>query len=115
MSRSFDVREGPRHICYSYPLEVPSWKYLYTCSLPVTGEGSIVQTTEKQVEWYPIDSRVIVVAVEGAVKDWAAYIGAVPGKNHREEWCDVRDFGTKLRQEVAELLFPHFKALRWRD
>lgn len=73
-----------------------------------------MERLEKRIEWYPLDSRVIVVAVEGAV-DWAAYIGAVPGENHDEEWFDVRDHGTKLRREVAKLLFPNFRDLRYRD
>lgn len=69
---------------------------------------------EKKVSWKPLAFDVIVVAVEGAVGDWAAYIGAVPGDNHEHEWMKVRDRGSKLRKEVAEVLFPDFKKLRWR-
>ena len=71
--------------------------------------------TEKRVRWIALDSKVIVVAVEGEVKDWAAYIGAVNGNNHFEEYPYVMNRGTKLPQRVAEILFPEFKCLRWRD
>lgn len=69
---------------------------------------------EKKLRWKPLAKDVIVVAVEGAVGDWAAYIGAVKGDNHEYEWMKVRDHGAKLRKEVAEVLFPDFKHLRWR-
>ena len=36
--------------------------------------------------WRALDIRVIAVAKEGFVHDWAAYIGAVEGNNHEEEW-----------------------------
>lgn len=68
----------------------------------------------KKVSWKPLANDVIVVAVEGAIGDWAAYIGAVVGDNHEHEWMKVRDHGSKLRREVAEVLFPDFKKLRWR-
>lgn len=57
---------------------------------------------------------VLAVAVEGGNKDWAAYIGAVPGNCHDIEWQRVKDHGAKLRKEIAEILFPQFKHLRWR-
>lgn len=61
-----------------------------------------------------LDMRVIAVAVEGEVRDWSAYIGAVRGDNHENEWQEVARKGTKLPKEVAELLFPDFKNLTWR-
>ena len=70
---------------------------------------------EKKVSWKPLAIDVIVVAVEGEVEDWSAYIGAVAGQNHDYEWQKVRDYGSKLPKEIAELLFPDFKKLQWRD
>jgi len=61
-----------------------------------------------------LDKCVLAVAKEGAAQDWAAYIGAVPGINHEREWHTVVSEGSKLPQEVAELLFPDFKDLTWR-
>jgi len=43
-----------------------------------------------------------------------AYIDAVPGENHEREWMEVMREGSKLPKEVAEMLFPDFKDLRWR-
>lgn len=65
--------------------------------------------------WKALDSRVIVVAVEGYAGDWAAYIGAVAGKDHEEEWKEVEKQGSKLRRELAEFLFPEFKDLKYRE
>lgn len=62
----------------------------------------------------PLDHKVLAVAVEGAVKDWAAYVGAVKGDNHSKEAHEVALHGNKLPKEIAEILFPEFKHLRWR-
>ena len=72
-----------------------------------------VQTNEN-VQWLALDSKVLVVAVQGEMKDWAAYIGAVPGEKHDLEWQQVARRGTKLPKAVALLLFPTWKKLRWR-
>jgi len=58
---------------------------------------------------------VLVVAVKGAINDWAAYIGAVQGENHQLECKEVADNGTKLPREIAEILFPEFDELEWRS
>ena len=71
-------------------------------------------TTEKRKDWKALDRRVLVVAVEGYAHDWAAYIGAVEGKNHVEEVEEVARHGSKLSRELAEFLFPHFKDLHYR-
>ena len=68
---------------------------------------------EIKISWRRLDNKVIAVAVEGAIKDWAGYIGAVAGKTENE-WKEVAERGTKLPQEVAEVLFPEFGSLRWR-
>lgn len=67
-----------------------------------------------QKQWKALDSKVLVVAVEGAVEDWACYIGVVRGDNHQREYEYVARRGTKLPQKIAELLFPNWKHLRWR-
>lgn len=66
------------------------------------------------MSYRPLSNHVIVVAVEGEVNDWAAYIDAVPGNNFSSEWQKVRDYGTKLPRQIAEVIFPDFKDLRWR-
>jgi len=70
--------------------------------------------SSRRVEWKALDRRVLVVAVEGQVADWAAYIGAVPGQDHEKEWREVKDYGSKLPKEVAEVLFPNFRDLTYR-
>lgn len=61
-----------------------------------------------------MSTKVLCVAVEGSVGDWTAYIDAVEGESHSVEWQEVKDHGSKLPQEIAEILFPNFKGLRWR-
>jgi len=73
-----------------------------------------VEASMRQV-WKALDQRVIVVAVEGYAGDWSAYIGAVRGLCHNVEWTEVRDNGSKLSRELAELLFPEFKDLQYRE
>ena len=70
--------------------------------------------SERRTIYTVLAREVLAVAVEGAVGDWAAYIGAVPGEDHDEEWKRVGKTGAKLRQEVAEVLFPSFAHLKWR-
>ena len=65
-------------------------------------------------EWKALASTVIAVACEGTNKDWTAYIGGVQGKNHEKEWQEVAEHGAKLPQQIAEILFPDFKHLKWR-
>lgn len=69
---------------------------------------------EPRIRWRNLDIKVIAVAVEGEIGDWAAYIGAVPGDNHEREWKRVREHGSKLPKTVAEAMFPDFKDLKWR-
>ena len=69
----------------------------------------------KQIRYVALDARVLAVAVEGSVKDWSAYIGAVDGHDHDVEFHEVRDNGAKLPYEVAKVIFPDFdKVFRWR-
>ena len=69
----------------------------------------------KKMEYIALDRRVLVVAVEGEVKDWAAYICAVEGTNHDREVESVYRHGTKISREIAEFLFPEWaKKFQWR-
>ena len=52
--------------------------------------------------------NVLVVARTRIEGKWAAYIDAVPGRNHAHEEAAVLDHGTKLLEEVARVLFPQF-------
>lgn len=57
-----------------------------------------------------LDWQVLVVAsVNLAVGDWAAYIKAIPGEGHEDEWHEVRRHGSKVNRGIAELLFPQLK------
>ena len=45
-------------------------------------------------------------------RDWTAYVGACRYPNSEEaDFAQVAEWGTKLRQDVAELLFPDVKEL----
>jgi hypothetical protein len=58
--------------------------------------------------------RVLVVAVEGDIGDWAAYIADVPGKSHATEAQKVAEEGEKVIKEIAQLLFPWIE-LKYRE
>jgi hypothetical protein len=62
-------------------------------------------------------NRVLVVAViNDDIKDWAAFIDAVPGKNHEQEKDEVARVGSKLPYEIAKLIFPALASrYQWRD
>ncbi len=47
-------------------------------------------------------------------RDWAAYIGAVIGWNHDEEWEEVADLGDKLTEEIAIAIWPSLKDIPYR-
>ncbi len=62
--------------------------------------------------YIPLDQFVIAVAVvnewstDPLTGDWRAYISAVFGMRHDDEWRAVAERGTGLSEEVAEVLFP---------
>ena len=69
-----------------------------------------------ETRYIALSSRVIAVAKgnEG-VKDWAAYIDAVPGEHHELEWEEVMRTGEKLPEDVAKILFSDFaEKYTWR-
>lgn len=69
----------------------------------------------KIIDYKALSRRVLAVAVEGSVGDWACYIDAVPGNNHEVELEDVMRHGAKQSKKLALVLFPHMKdkPYRW--
>jgi len=64
---------------------------------------------EPRIVWKTLSSYILVVAKQGeALFDWTAYVFPVPGINHDTEWKLWRSEGSKLRRDVAELMFPSF-------
>ena len=65
--------------------------------------------------WYALDRRVIAVGVHDGTL-WTAYIGAVPGERHEEEYKSVMENGTKLSKNLATYLFPELaEKYEWRE
>lgn len=59
--------------------------------------------------------RVLVVAVADTENQlWAAYIDAVPGKNHEAEVAEVQKHGSKLPKDDACHHFPQFDPAKYR-
>ena len=56
-----------------------------------------------------IDNIYRYVAVEGAVNDWACYVGKITSSVEL-----VRNYGDKISETRARTLFPEFAHLRWR-
>lgn len=70
---------------------------------------------EEIIDYRVLDRQVIVVAVEGAIGDWAAYIGAVKGDNHDHEYEQIAKTGNKVSEEIARAIFPAIKGLHYRS
>lgn len=69
---------------------------------------------------FTLATKVLAVAVinkrndTGKLFDWTAYIDAVPGQNHEEEYMDVARVGDKLPKEIGIILFPNLDSNKWR-
>ena len=68
----------------------------------------------KRIDYKALANRVLVVAKEGAIGDWACYIDAVAGNNHELEYKKVMNYGSKLPEKIANVLFPSFKRFNYR-
>ncbi len=74
---------------------------------------------KQNYKYIPLAMRVLAVAVinthDEKVFDWAAYIDAVPGQNHENEYLNVAENGSKTSKEIAEVLFPDLEIERYRE
>ena len=62
---------------------------------------------DRVVTHWPLSTRVLAVAATRTEGTWKAYIDAVPGWNHDNEWQKVLAHGAMLDEPVARLLFGH--------
>lgn len=62
-----------------------------------------------ETKWKALAQNVIAVASPRYGNRWKAYIAAVPGVSHRDEWQAVADNGHILDEAVARAIFPDFK------
>ncbi len=53
-------------------------------------------------------SQYILVVLSRREDGWCAYIGAVRGNRHSDEWQGVIATGNKLKPEVAEAIVKHY-------
>lgn len=74
---------------------------------------------EHEANHCALAARVMVFAIVNvSVGDWTAYIDAVPGKNHDEEFVQLLEkrMSTKLSYDIAKIIFPYFDSkYRWRN
>jgi hypothetical protein len=77
----------------------------------------IYETEWEYARYVALSSRVLAVAnVNKQIGDWSAYIDAVPGQNHDEEFMMVSRRGNKLSFEIAKILFSEEAGkYKWRD
>ena len=71
--------------------------------------------SNKLIIYKPLAKKVLTVAVEGSINDWAAYIDSVPGDDHSCEWEEVYKHGSKLPETIAKLLYPEFQTKTYRS
>jgi len=74
---------------------------------------------QKVYYWRGLAKKVLAVAVHndfGSFQEWTAYIDAVEGKNHDEEYLRVVFHGEKLDKRIAAILFPNLAEIaKWRS
>ena len=84
----------------------------YEFVFPETPEEAKTWKEDGYVKVHRVPARrVMAVAhtrIEGA---WCAYIDAVPGMNHDNEWQEVLKTGDKLSEKVALAMFPMFEGI----
>jgi len=71
---------------------------------------------DREISYKALSNKILVVAVQGGMgTDWSAYICIVEGQNHHREALTAWRDGTKLRYELAQVLFPRLdKKYTWR-
>lgn len=62
----------------------------------------------RTIEVRVLKREILVVATFTFGRNWKAYIGIVPGRNHDEEWEQVLATGDTLDEKIARFLFPNF-------
>lgn len=67
---------------------------------------------QQHLYWNANNANVVIVALEGDARDYAAYIGAGQGLSHEHASVEhVILHGDKIDRKLAEHLFPDFNAL----
>ncbi len=74
----------------------------------------------KNYYYRALSTKVLVVAIvnqyDTGYEDWAAYIDAVEGQSHKNEFMDVARYGSKIDQRIAAIIFPALaEKYQWRD
>lgn len=64
----------------------------------------------EKTRWVPLASRVLAVAVWDGYGEWSAFIDAVPGKNHEDEYVAVLERGKRTTRAIASAIFPDVAA-----
>ena len=70
------------------------------------------ETREEALIWRPpmfrqaLHSKVLVVAKLRQEGAWSAYCFPVPGQNHENEMYLWEEYGSKIWEELARILFP---------
>ena len=66
---------------------------------------------EKHKEYYykTLAKKVLaVIMINNKDKYWRAWINAVEGYNHDEEFMEVARYGVSLREAIAKAIFPNY-------
>jgi hypothetical protein len=76
---------------------------------------TVVTLEPGETRHHALATCVLVVAIGGPADDWAAYVDAVPGRNHKQEAMGVANMGCKIRKDLAHLVFPQLDPDKYRD
>lgn len=71
--------------------------------------------TPKNYYYRALSTKVLVVAVvDKTLNEWTAYIDAVEGFSHKNEFMEVAKRGSKIDKKIAEIIFPTLGKYHWR-
>lgn len=62
----------------------------------------------RRVDYRALACNVLAVATTRIEGTWSAYIKAVAGYCHDDEWQNVLTEGDKLQADIAKVIFPRF-------
>jgi len=83
-----------------------------------TKNTGFTSTYTYEYRQYALDREVLAVAkimyFNKELFDWAVYCTAVPGQNHNDEYIKVTTTGSKVRKDLAILMFPGLPVGKYR-
>ena len=82
-------------------------------------QQEVIKTTadanawKREVQVVALSSKVLAVAATRPDGTWKAYVDAVPGMDHDQEWEAVLSQGCQMMEQWARGIFPRLEGMRY--